>query len=106
MIPTQGKERRGKTACDLCGKAGPPIDECCFRIHSTVTHWLDLCAACVAVDRKIRDGFIVGVHSSVTPQSPGRALSSISDASSAKNDPEVVHTKRPRRIAAREETTP
>lgn len=62
MIPAKKQARRGKTHCDLCERQAPPIHEYAFRLNHETTHWFDLCDACGAVDRRIKNGFIVGTH--------------------------------------------
>lgn len=72
MIPKKRKERAGKTHCDLCGEARPPIHEYEFPFRSNASHWFDLCEVCGAVDREMRDGFLVGVHSPTVVEYPPR----------------------------------
>lgn len=81
MIPRRGKERKGKNCCDLCERDVPPIFECSFQVYDGLTHWFDLCAKCAAVDRPVRDGFLVGIHIAVsTPKQKARIDSSTTRA--------------------------
>lgn len=67
MVPKKGKERKGKAGCDLCGRESPPIHEYQYFLHTTLSHWIDLCDLCGAVDRPIRNGFVVGIHANAPP---------------------------------------
>ena len=81
MVPIQCKIRQGKDFCDLCRQAKPPIWECQFPINSAVdsetgklkagrSHWFDLCADCAAVERELKNGFLVGIHHGPAPEGP------------------------------------
>ena len=103
MVPRKGKERKGKTGCDLCEQERSPIFECQFRTTQDCTQWIDLCAECASVDRPIRDGFVGGIHfgrEDATKSKVTRPRARYS-ASSPKNDPEHALPKNARRTAPR-----
>ncbi len=68
MIGTKRKPVKEKTRCDGCRRTVAAVHEYSFYFWSNAAHWLDLCETCGAIDREMKDGFLVGIHSAVTPQ--------------------------------------